>query len=38
MKRETVKQQIARLKEFFIALDEFFEDVPSSESNPSYTD
>ena len=36
MKRETVKEQVKRLKEFFNALDEFFEDVPSSESNPSY--
>lgn len=38
MKRETVKEQIKRLKEFWVALDEFFEDTDKNESEPYYTD
>ena len=39
MKRETVKEQVKRLKEFWEALDEFFgEDENNESSDPSYKD
>ncbi len=37
MKRETVKEQVKRLKEFWDAMDELFNDIDKEESDPSYT-